>query len=76
MDFVYGEYLISDHKEKLNLPTVKGFLARSYWANQRSDEIIEKSISSSICYGIYKAEIQVGFARVVTDGTTRNTRCT
>ncbi|WP_321573824.1 MULTISPECIES: hypothetical protein [unclassified Paenibacillus] len=70
MNFVYGEYLISDNQEKIDLPTVKCFLARSYWANKRSEEIIEKSIHSSICYGIYKAEIQVGFARVVTDEAT------
>ena len=70
MNFVYGEYLISDNQEKIDLPTIKCFLARSYWANKRSEEIIEKSIHSSICYGIYKAEIQVGFARVVTDEAT------
>lgn len=70
MNFVYGEYLISDNQQKIDLPTVKGFLARSYWANKRSEDIIEQSIHSSICYGIYKAEIQVGFARVVTDEAT------
>ncbi|MFS0869580.1 GNAT family N-acetyltransferase [Paenibacillus xylanilyticus] len=75
MDFVYGEFLISDNKEMLDIPTIKGFLARSYWANKRSDETIEKSIVSSTCYGIYQADIQVGFARVVTDDATMYWLC-
>ncbi|MGF9695704.1 GNAT family N-acetyltransferase [Paenibacillus sp. MABNR03] len=75
MDFVYGEYLISDNKEMLDIPTIKGFLARSYWANKRSDETIEKSIVSSTCYGSYQADIQVGFARVVTDDATMYWLC-
>ncbi|NUU76472.1 GNAT family N-acetyltransferase [Paenibacillus xylanilyticus] len=43
--------------------------------NKRSDETIEKSIASSTCYGIYQADIQVGFARVVTDDATMYWLC-
>lgn len=75
MDFIYGEYLISDNKELMDIHAVKGFLSRSYWANKRSDEKIEKSIHSSICFGIYKEEVQVGFARVVTDDATMYWLC-
>jgi hypothetical protein len=75
MDFIYGEYLISDNKDLLDLPTIKGFLARSYWANKRSDERIMKSIDSSIGFGIYKEEKQVGFARIVTDDSTMYWLC-
>jgi GNAT superfamily N-acetyltransferase len=75
MDFIYGEYLISDNKDLLDLPTIKGFLARSYWANKRSDERIMKSIDSSICFGIYKEEKQVGFTRIVTDDSTMYWLC-
>ncbi|MFC5472282.1 GNAT family N-acetyltransferase [Cohnella suwonensis] len=75
MNFIYGDYLISDNKEILDLPTIKGFLARSYWANKRSDERIEKSIDSSVCFGIYKEEKQVGFARLVTDDATMYWLC-
>ncbi|WP_413377719.1 GNAT family N-acetyltransferase [Paenibacillus taichungensis] len=75
MDFIYGEYLISDNKELMDIHAVKGFLSRSYWANRRSDGKIEKSIHSSICFGIYKEEVQVGFARVVTDDATMYWLC-
>lgn len=36
MEIYYNEFLISDHKEWLDMNVIKGYLARSYWANQRS----------------------------------------
>ncbi|AZK45081.1 GNAT family N-acetyltransferase [Paenibacillus lentus] len=75
MEIYYNEYLISDDKERLDLDKVKGYLARSYWANQRSEEKIEKSIEESVCFGIYKDKKQVGFARVVTDDATMYWLC-
>lgn len=75
MEIYYNEFLISDHKERLDMNVIKGYLARSYWANQRSADRIEKSISSSVCFGIYKGSAQVGFARVVTDDATMYWLC-
>lgn len=50
MDLQYGQFLISDDEELLNLATVKGFLARSYWASKRSEDRIERSINNSVCF--------------------------
>lgn len=49
-----GEYLISTDPAKLDIDAVSDFLARSYWANSRSRETIERSISHSLCFGIYR----------------------
>ncbi|MEW9697588.1 GNAT family N-acetyltransferase [Paenibacillus sp. SI8] len=70
MEVKFNDYVISDNKELLDLKTIKEFLARSYWANTRSEERIERSIENSVCYGIYHNRIQVGYARVVTDHAT------
>jgi GNAT superfamily N-acetyltransferase len=70
MNLIFDQYLISDNKDLLNLTVIKEFLKRSYWANKRSEERIEKSINASVCFGIYKDQIQVGFARIVTDDAT------
>ena len=43
---------------------------RAYWALGRSREVVEHSIRSSICFGAYEGDRQVGFARVVTDEAT------
>lgn len=72
---VENEYLISEDKELLDLAVIKGFLARSYWANKRLESVIEQSIHHSLCYGIYKENRQVGFARVVTDNATMYWLC-
>lgn len=63
-------FYISTDKEMLNIPFIQEFLnQRSYWAQKRSLDIIQKSIQNSLCFGVYKKEdhSQVGFARVVTD---------
>jgi len=39
----------------------------SYWAKGRSRAVVERSIAHSICFGAYRHQRQVGFARVVTD---------
>lgn len=75
MEIYYNEFLISDHKERLDINVIKGYLARSYWANRRSADRIEKSIDNSVCFGIYKGSAQVGFARVVTDDATMYWLC-
>jgi GNAT superfamily N-acetyltransferase len=75
MNIETNDYLISDDKNLLNHETIKGFLARSYWANRRTNERIEKSIQNSICYGVYQEGKQIGFARVVTDRATMYWLC-
>lgn len=62
-----SEYYVSTDKSKLNIGTIKRLLEQSYWANERSEEIIARSIENSICYGVYKNDDLIGFGRVVTD---------
>jgi GNAT superfamily N-acetyltransferase len=45
-------------------------VTHSYWAQGRSFETVERSISNSLNFGLYKGDEQVGFARVVTDRAT------
>ena len=65
-----SEIVISTDKKRLNIDYIHNFLSRSYWAEGIPKHAVEKSISNSFCFGIYEAEIQVGFARVITDFTT------
>jgi GNAT superfamily N-acetyltransferase len=43
---------------------------RSYWAEGISMELVARSIACSLCFALFHAERQVGFARVVTDRAT------
>ncbi|HYF84310.1 MAG TPA: GNAT family N-acetyltransferase [Clostridia bacterium] len=68
MEQTYGKYLISTEKSLLSVDTVYDFLVnKAYWAKYRTKEQIEKSIKNSLCFGVYDAGRQVGFARAVTD---------
>ncbi|SEB54317.1 GNAT family N-acetyltransferase [Paenibacillus sp. GP183] len=70
-----GEYTISTDKSLLQKETIQGFLSKSYWANTRSREMMERSIENSLCFGMYDGTRQVGFARVVTDYATTYWLC-
>lgn len=66
----YGEFCITDNKILIQIESVYKLLNSTYWAADRSVDIVKKSIQNSVCYGVYKGEDQVGFARVVSDFAT------
>ena len=65
-----NDFYISTDKTKLNIESVKALLKQTYWASEREEETIIKSIENSICYGVYEGDELVGFGRVVTDHST------
>lgn len=65
------DYLISTDPERLDISLIHHFLStETYWAVGRSRETVERSLTNSFCFGIYRNGEQVGFARVVTDFAT------
>jgi GNAT superfamily N-acetyltransferase len=68
MQWERGEYLISTAPERLDLDVIHRFLSEeSYWAPGVEREVVARSIENSLCFGLYHGDVQVGFARVVTD---------
>ena len=65
-----GEYTISTDRRRVDLEFVHDFLRASYWAENIPFKIVRHSIENSLCFGLYEAEKQIGFARVVTDCAT------
>jgi N-acetylglutamate synthase-like GNAT family acetyltransferase len=63
------EIIVSDDKSKLDVELIHKFLTTSYWAEGRTIEQVKNSIKHSICFGVYKDDKQIGFARVLTDCT-------
>ena len=65
------ELVISNDKSLLDPALIHRFLSeRSYWAKGVPRETVDRSIEHSLCFGIYRAGRQIGFARVITDGAT------
>jgi len=65
-----GDILVTTDPSRLDLETVHGFLAGSYWAEGIPRDLVERSIRNSICFGAFEGPRQVGFARVISDRAT------
>jgi len=65
-----GDYLVSTDNNRLDLAVIHGFLTTSYWAEGILFDIVKKSISHSLNFGLYRGDQQIGFARVITDYAT------
>jgi GNAT superfamily N-acetyltransferase len=62
------QFYISTDKSKLDRDLIYRYLSHeSYWAKGRSYQVVTRSIDNSICFGVFKGNEQVGFARVVSD---------
>ena len=59
--------LVSTDRARLDVDLIHRELAGTYWASGIPRDVVERSIAGSIAFGLYDAERQVGFARVVTD---------
>lgn len=60
-------FTISTDKRKLRIKTIHNFLSEAYWSRGISVEKVKRGIKGACCFGVYRDEEQVGFARVVTD---------
>lgn len=70
MEWKQSNYRISTEKRELNIDVIHQYLTQSYWAEGIKKELVVKSISGSLCFGLYDKNRQIGFARVVTDKAT------
>jgi GNAT superfamily N-acetyltransferase len=64
-------YLVSTDTALLQIDVIHHYLSEgSYWALNIPREVVERSISNSLCFGLYENDKQIGFARLVTDKAT------
>lgn len=64
------DFYVSKEREKLDFIRIVALLRQSYWAKDRPEEMIRKSVEHSVCYGVYdNNHYMVGFARYITDYT-------
>ncbi len=65
-----GGYDISTDPARLDFKAIHAYLTRSYWSPGISRALVERAAANSLCFGLYRAGEQVGYARVVSDRTT------
>jgi GNAT superfamily N-acetyltransferase len=70
MTWTKEDFIISTDKTRIDISYVHAFLQTSYWAEQIPLDVVQRSITGSLCFGVYHRENQIGFARVITDEAT------
>jgi GNAT superfamily N-acetyltransferase len=64
-------FLISTDPARLDLDVIHDFLANeAYWSPGVAREKVARQMHHSLCFGMYTAGQQMGFARVISDFTT------
>jgi len=76
MEISENGFIFSDNKELLKVDSIHHYLStESYWAKNISLDTVRRSIENSLCFGIYKDNTQIGFARWITDKATFGWLC-
>lgn len=58
---------ISTDISKLDIDFINSILSKTYWAENRTLETMKTLIENSLNFGVYLNNIQIGYARIVTD---------
>jgi GNAT superfamily N-acetyltransferase len=66
----HSEYEVSADKRRLDIAAIHEYLTQSYWSPGVPRTVVERAIEGSLCFGVFRQDKQVGFARVVTDRAT------
>ena len=64
------QFTISTDPTRLDVDAITDMLARAYWAQGRTREMIQRYLQHSLLFGLYDGSRQIGLARVVSDYTT------
>jgi GNAT superfamily N-acetyltransferase len=70
MEWTRDKFTITTDKARLDRDVIERFLGSSYWAENIPRSTVDKSIDNSLCFGLLEENLQIGFARVVTDRAT------
>lgn len=70
MSHLPAGYRLSEQKQEMQPVAIHAYLTTSYWAKGIPLDIVEKSINGSFCVGMFHENLQIGFARLITDMAT------
>ena len=66
-----GDVFISTDPSLIQVDVVHQYLTTaSYWAEKIPKATVAKAIQNSMCFGVYRQNQQIGFARVISDKAT------
>jgi GNAT superfamily N-acetyltransferase len=62
-----GQYTISTKRTRLHVTTALSLLRATHWGSALTQELLERAVAHSVCFGVYHDTALVGFGRVITD---------
>jgi len=67
----FDSFEISTDKNRMDIKAIHEFLSKhAGWCDNVPEQIVEKSIQNSLCFGLFYKKQQIGFARVISDYAT------
>lgn len=69
------DFHITTDKSQFDIDAIYQYLTRSTWSKGIDKQTVKESIESSLCFGLFYKEKQIGFTRVITDGCTFGYLC-
>lgn len=64
-------FLISTDQDMLDNDFIHDYLCnQSYWAKGIPKNVVDTAMDNSLCFGLFEGNLQMGFARVITDYAT------
>jgi len=70
MEWRKGDYVVTDDQTGADIDFIHTSLNTTYWAQNRSREVVEKSLDKSVLLSLFYGEVQIGFTRIVGDDAT------
>ncbi len=67
---MHNGYMISTDPDRIDLVAVHAYLTRAYWSAGIPIETVRRAAAHSLCFGVYRDDEQVGYARAITDRAT------
>jgi GNAT superfamily N-acetyltransferase len=65
-----GAFEISTDLTRFDLPRIQQLLAATYWATGIPQDVVARSLTHSLSFGVFAGPQQIGLARAVTDRAT------
>jgi ribosomal protein S18 acetylase RimI-like enzyme len=62
-----GAYLVSTDRARLGPSAAWALLRDTHWGGALTRAQLERAITHSVCFGVYRGHVLIGFGRVITD---------
>jgi len=64
---IQPDFEISTSRARIDATVVHGLLADTYWANNRTIDVVERMIANSVCFAGFLKGTHIAFGRLITD---------